>query len=197
MLGLVVGLLLRGVGMAVDVASLTGKSLCLFVPSQSASLAWVVASLTLGVMALGLSFLGLLIPGVQIIAWLVDFAGWIVFVLFLRSLGELLDVSWIARSANGLISLAVFGVGTCVLLLGIMFYFMVSVRPTSGDRSAWGGLLFLCPFILLSLALVSILLICLFRYLHVVRDVSAQVEEEMAMRVQPLSGKTARRLRDY
>ncbi len=195
-LGVLLAFVLKGVGLLVDMVQLAGYSLCLFVPSRRGALAWAVAALVLAFMGFGLSVIGLVVPFVPLVAMFVGLIGWITFLGFLRTLGVELDVSWLVQDIQSLLGLAVFGVGgsglLTVLVSGAVFL--------SGTGSKVGGRIpgpLACGMVCVAGLFVILLCVVLFRYLHILRDTAAQIEEELALRVQPLSSKATRRLRDY
>jgi hypothetical protein len=187
---------LKGVGLLVDMVQLAGYAFCLFVPSRRGALAWAVAAMLLAFGSFGLTVIGLFVPFVPLLAMLVGLTGWITFLLFLRAIGVELDVNWLVQDIHSLLSLAIFGVGGSGFLTVVVSFiaFMTSTSPRSGGRLP-GPLG--CGMACVSGVFGMLLCVVLFRYLHILRDTAAQIEEEQALRVQPLNRKTARRLRDY
>jgi LSD1 subclass zinc finger protein len=194
LLAVILVLLLMAVGMLVNIAQIVGYSLCLFVPSRTGALPWAIIAVALTFFSFGLGVVGLIVPGVPLLAMLIGLGGWIAFLLFLRAVGVELDVTWLVQSIQSVLAFLVFGVGGTGLVL-VVLSFLAASFAESGRRS--GPAVVGCGLLCDGALFVTLLFVVLFRYLHILRDTAAQIEEELALRVQPLTGKAARRIRDY
>jgi hypothetical protein len=179
-------LLAMMVGFCVTIAAIVGYCFCLFVPRTSA-LVWVLIALVLALFALGSLLLAFILPPMQLMSWLLGFSHLMAFLLFLRAVGVDLDVSWLVKSIQGLLILSVAGVGSWVAIVLLSVVFLISIgsrgSPDAADACAFG-----CGMLVAYVILFSLLVTILLRYLRVLRDTVAQIEEELAQRHHGLSG---------
>jgi hypothetical protein len=177
-----------GIGFLVNLATIVGYCFCLFVPPRTGAIGWAIGTLALALLTLGSSFFGFIFPPLQLVTWLLGFSQWMTFLLFLRAVGVALDVSWLVKSIQGLLLLGVGGMGTWVggMVLSFVFLFGIASkgRPPDAADSCFVGIGLLVAGVVLLLLLIIILI----RYLRVLRDTAAQIEEELAQRRQVLGG---------
>ncbi len=184
-------LILTALSSLVNIAQIIGYSLCLYVPNRPDAVAWSIGALALTALSCGLYVIGLVVPVIAFVAILVGMAGWGAFLFFLRAVGLQLDVVWVVQEIKSLAQFLVVGAGTAGIILFGLFIIIDEVTDPHRAGEGLPGVLLLG--IVIDIVLFAVLLLVVpFRYLHVLRDISAQVEEETAARARPQIGESTK-----
>jgi hypothetical protein len=185
---LMLTLLVMMIGLGVNIASMVGYCFCLFVPPRTGALWWAIGALALALLAFVFSFFALILPPVWLMSWLIGFVQFMVFLLFLRAVGVALDVSWLVKSIQSLLILAVVSISLWVFSIVAVVIFMGAVVTKDKPPEAADSCALVCGALLAGIVLFVLLITILIRYLRVLRDTGAQIEEELAQRRHVLSG---------
>jgi hypothetical protein len=118
------------------------------------------------------------------------------FLLFLRAVGIALDVSWLVKSIQSLLLMSVAGVGVWITGMTLASVFLFGIASKGGKPDQADSCAVAIGLAVAAILLLFLLVTILVRYLGVLRDTGAQIEEELAQRRQVLTGTQGYRPKD-
>jgi hypothetical protein len=168
--------LLLVLALAVDTVSMVGFVYCLKLPENAGSRTLAIVAVVLTGIALFGSFVAAFVPVLQFVVVGIGFARWVAFLFFLQTVAHFFEAHFIMQGIERLLVLLVFSVGVCLALWLGMAY-LRSIFGKSGDTAATFTMIFatLCT----SLPIVGLLGLCTMRYLHVMRDTVAMIDQKL------------------
>jgi hypothetical protein len=168
--------LLIVLALGVDTISAVGMVYCLKVPENAGSRALAIVAVVLTGIALFGSFVAAFVPLLQFVVVGIGFARWVAFLFFLQTVAHFFEAHFIMKSIERLLVLLVFTVGIGVVLWFGMAYLKATLGK-SGDTAA--VLTVILATLCTSLPMLGLLGLCTMRYLHVMRDTAAIIDQKL------------------
>jgi hypothetical protein len=161
------------VGFLVDATSIVGYSFCLFVPQPKSARPLGIAALALAAFALLIAVAGQFVPLLLPVAALIGFVRWLIFLLFLRVVADYFDARGLKEDIDRLLIRAVVGIGiwvaAAIILIGI------TVQLAHDQQYGMAKIPLICAALSFLFLMASVSL----RYLQVLRDSGAWIDERL------------------
>jgi hypothetical protein len=169
--------LLVVLALAVDAVSTIGFVYCLKVPENAGSRTLAIVALAMTGVALLAALVAAFVPVMLFVVVGIDFVRWVAFLFFLQTVACYFEAHFVAKNIERLLVLLVFSVAVCLSVWLGMAYLRSIFAKGSDDTAATLTLIFatLCT----SLPVVILLGLCTMRYLHVMRDMAATIDQRL------------------
>jgi hypothetical protein len=169
--------LLLVLALAVDTLSTAGFAYCLKVPETAGSRVLAITAVALTGIAIFGAFVAAFVPVLRLFVLGIGFARWIVFLFFLQTVAQFFESHYLLRSIERLLLLLTGTVGVGVLLwVGMAFLSKVFAKSDSDTAAV---VTMTCATLCTSLPLLVLLGLSTMRYLRVMRDTVAIIDERL------------------
>jgi hypothetical protein len=169
--------LLLVVALAVDTLSTTGFVYCLNVPETAGSRILAILAVVLTGIAIFGAFVAAFVPVLRLVVLGIGFARWMVFLFFLQTVAQFFESHYLLRSIERLLLLLTGTVGIGALLWIGMAYLSKVFGKSESDTAA--VVTMTCATLCTSLPLLTLLGLSTMRYLRVMRDTAAIIDERL------------------
>lgn len=169
--------LLLVLALAVDTLSTVGFVFCLRVPETAGSRMLAIVTIALTGVALFGAFVAAFVPWLRFVVLGIGYARWLVFLFFLQTVATFFDSHSIMKSIERLLLLLTLTIGVGVALWFGMAYVSSVFAKSDSDTAA--AVTMACASLCTSLPLVFLLGMCTMRYLHVMRDLTATIDQRL------------------
>jgi hypothetical protein len=169
--------LLLVLALAVDTLSTVGFVYCLRVPETAGSRMLAIVAVVLTGIAIFGAFVAAFVPILRFVVLGIGFARWLVFLFFLQTVAQFFESHFLLRSIERLLLLLTGTVGVGVLLWVGMAFLTKVLSNSESDTAA--VVTMTCATLCTSLPLLVLLGLSTMRYLRVMRDTVAIIDERL------------------
>lgn len=164
---------------AVNVTALIGYAFCLAVPRRVGAQGLAIASLVLAAVTFLNYGVAQCLPFFEYASMAAGFARWVVFLFFLRLLGQAMDTSWQTREVDSLLLMFVATGALWMISTITISWLKYRLSSATGEMDAAGGFTFICANIVLGVPMLYLFATTTRRFLYIVRDSAVMIDRRL------------------